>query len=102
MQEAHIRPTAHSGASGDPERLDSHVRGNDGLSRWLFVPLPAVIPTAALAHPGDHSSFTWTTFSAHLLEPDHLIFVVLIIVVGFIAFRAGRRAERQAQERRRP
>jgi hypothetical protein len=68
------------------------------------IPFPILIASAlliqpALAHPGDHSQFSWSALAAHLFEPDHLIFAALTIAVGFLAFRAGRRAERRANDR---
>jgi hydrogenase/urease accessory protein HupE len=70
------------------------------VGRWLFILGLALTPTAAYAHPGDHSQFGWLGLAEHLFEPDHLIFIALIILAGFAAFRAGRRAERQRQARR--
>jgi hydrogenase/urease accessory protein HupE len=50
--------------------------------------------TPALAHPGDHS-FIRTTADAiwHLLEPDHIVFAIVTVIVGIAAYRAGRHAE---------
>ena len=93
---------AHSRESGNPEGLDSRFRGNERIWQCAIFVLLAFVPTAAHAHPGDHSQFGWLGLAAHLFEPDHLIFIALMIVVGFLAFRAGRRAERQAQARRKP
>jgi hypothetical protein len=56
----------------------------------------------ASAHSGDHSSFDWISLAHHLIEPDHLVFVALIVLVGILAFRLGRRAERRVRDRNRP
>jgi hypothetical protein len=76
------------------------------MNRAVFLRLSfaclALGPTAASAHPGDHSTFGWTSLATHLLEPDHLVFVALIVLVGILAFRLGRRAERRARERSAP
>jgi hydrogenase/urease accessory protein HupE len=62
------------------------------------------LPSLAFAHVGDHSHFDWVGFWAHLFEPDHLFFAAVTIVVGFLAYRAGRRAEARSTEKliRRP
>ena len=62
----------------------------------------ALGPGPALAHPGDHSTFTLATLLGHLLEPDHLAFIALIIVAGIVAFRAGRRTEVCEREKSKP
>ena len=56
----------------------------------------------AFAHPGDHSRFDWGALAGHLLEPDHLVFLALIVVVGLLAFVAGQRVERRTRERDEP
>ena len=56
----------------------------------------------ALAHPGDHSAFTVATLLRHLLEPDHLVFIALIVLAGILAVRAGRRTAAPAREREKP
>lgn len=53
----------------------------------------------ALAHPGDHSGFTAGRLLDHLLQPDHLVFMVLIAAAGALAYRAGRRTQPRARER---
>ena len=53
----------------------------------------------ALAHPGDHARFDWRALAGHLLEPDHLAFIALIVVVGLLAFSVGRRVERRVRDR---
>jgi hydrogenase/urease accessory protein HupE len=77
--------------------------GHDGWFRTApALVLVAVSSTAAYAHPGDHSQFGWLGLAEHLFEPDHLIFIALIVLVGFATFRAGRRSERQRQARKQP
>ena len=55
--------------------------------------------TPALAHPGDHSQFSYLQLAWHLLEVDHLVFVAVTILVGVLAYRAGKRS---AQRERSP
>jgi H+/gluconate symporter-like permease len=76
------------------------------MNRAIYLGLPsaclALGSTAASAHSGDHSGFGWTSLAVHLGEPDHLVFIALIVLVGVLAFRFGRRAERRARDRRAP
>jgi hypothetical protein len=76
------------------------------MNRAIHLGLPSVDlalgATAAWAHPGDHSVLGWTSLAAHLLEPDHLVFIALIVLAGILAFRMGRRAERRARRRSAP
>jgi hydrogenase/urease accessory protein HupE len=53
-----------------------------------------LLSTPALAHPGDHSGLTFGTIAGHLMQIDHLLAIVLIVLVGVLAFSSGRRAER--------
>ena len=73
------------------------------MNRAIYLGLPSaclgLAPTAASAHPGDHSTFGWASLAMHLIEPDHLVFVALIVLVGLLAFRLGRRAERRVRDR---
>lgn len=55
----------------------------------------------ALAHPGDHSGFSWSALGEHLLEPDHLAFIVLALAVAVLAFALGRRFGARARQRER-
>jgi hypothetical protein len=75
---------------------------NRALQFGLASTCLALGSTAASAHPGDHGGFGWAALAAHLAEPDHLVFVALIVLVGVLAFRIGRRAERPARQRRAP
>ena len=76
------------------------------MKRALFVGLSlgvlALGSTAASAHLGDHTGFGWISLARHLFEPDHLVFIALIVLVGLLAWRLGRRAERRARARGRP
>jgi hydrogenase/urease accessory protein HupE len=54
----------------------------------------------AFAHVGDHAHFDWAGIIAHLVEPDHLFFAAVTIITGFLAFRAGRKVEARAIEKR--
>ena len=38
----------------------------------------------------------------HVIEPDHLVLIALIVLVGVLAFRIGRRTERRARDRSAP
>ena len=58
--------------------------------------------SSALAHTGEHSSFGWMSLAMHLIEPDHLVFIAMIVLVGILAFRRGRRAERRIRDRGKP
>jgi hypothetical protein len=50
------------------------------------------------AHPGDHAHLTFETLASHLLEPDHLTFIALMVVIGVLAFAACRPRLRQAEK----
>ncbi|MCA3594765.1 MAG: hypothetical protein ING72_07230 [Methylobacterium sp.] len=62
----------------------------------LFLLLPSV----ALAHPGEHAHLDWMSALAHFFEPDHIFFAIVTIIAGLLAYRAGRRAEARAIEKR--
>ena len=51
----------------------------------------------ANAHPGGHAQMSWLEFARHYTEPDHLAFLALAVLVGWLAFRWGRRIEARAQ-----
>lgn len=46
-----------------------------------------------LLHIGDHTGFTLRQLATHVLEPDHLAFAAVTILVGIGAYRYGRRVE---------
>jgi hypothetical protein len=56
-----------------------------------------LLPSAAIAHQGDHSGFTADGLLAHLLEPDHLVFLALLLVLGVVALRMARRAKERSK-----
>ncbi len=62
----------------------------------------ALSATATSAHPGDHTAFGWKSLAAHLFEPDHLVFIALIVLVGLLGYRLARWTERRVSERSRP
>jgi hydrogenase/urease accessory protein HupE len=70
----------------------------------IFAPLLALSvslsASPAMAHPGDHAIFSAAALAEHLLEPDHLVFIALVVLVAILAYRVGRRAE--ARQRRKP
>lgn len=53
-----------------------------------LVPVLMLLPSAALAHPGDHHA----TGLLHLLaEPDHLAMIALVVaVLGYAIYRRVR------------
>lgn len=68
------------------------------LLRISLLVLLGVLP--ALAHPGDHSAFSWAQLADHLFEPDHFVFLALIVITGVLAYRLGRRAEARRRAER--
>ncbi|MEZ5850612.1 MAG: hypothetical protein R3D68_08195 [Hyphomicrobiaceae bacterium] len=59
----------------------------------------ALAATPALAHPGDHGHMAILEAVQHYAEPDHLAFLALTILVGWLAYRTGRRVEAKARGR---
>jgi hypothetical protein len=59
-----------------------------------------LLPSAALAHPGEHAHLDWVGALAHLFEPDHLFFAAVMVIASVLAYRAGRRAEARAHLRK--
>ena len=55
----------------------------------------------AAAHPGDHVQMSLPELVAHYAEPDHLAFLALTVIVGWLAYRAGRKAEARIQAKTR-
>lgn len=51
--------------------------------RTILVCLAALLPLAALAHPGDHSAVPPTHA---LTAPDHLAVLIALIVVAGLAY----------------
>ena len=68
------------------------------MPAWLIAILAFATP--AMAHPGDHATMSWGQLVIHYAEPDHLAFLALTVVVGWLAYRAGRRAEARQSARR--
>jgi hypothetical protein len=68
--------------------------------RLSLALMTAAIATPAYAHTGDHS-FLRTSVDAlwHVLEPDHVVFALLTLLVGIMAYRAGRNSGRRAEAR---
>jgi hypothetical protein len=60
------------------------------LSGMLLLP---TLAGPAAAHPGDHTRMPLTELISHYAEADHLAFLALTVIVGWLAYRAGRRAE---------
>jgi hypothetical protein len=46
-----------------------------------------------LLHIGDHTGFSLRHLATHVLEPDHLAFAAITVLVGVCAYRYGRRVE---------
>jgi hypothetical protein len=68
-------------------------------SLLLFI-AAALAPQPAAAHPGDHVHLSLAELIAHYAEPDHLAFLALTVIVGWLAFHAGRRLEARLQTKR--
>ena len=52
--------------------------------------------TVAAAHPGEHGHMSLVQIIGHYAEADHLAFLALTVIVGWVAYRLGRRAEAHA------
>ena len=62
--------------------------------RLFFITVFAAIPSALLAHPGDHGGFDAAGFLAHLMGyADHAVLLMLGVAIGLGAarFLHGRR-----------
>ena len=57
----------------------------------------AGVATPALAHPGEHAQMSLLEIAKHYAEPDHLAFLALTVLVGWLAFRWGRHVEAKSQ-----
>jgi hydrogenase/urease accessory protein HupE len=64
--------------------------------RYVAVAFFALLATPASAHPGEHARMSVVQLINHYAEPDHLAFLALTVIVGWVAYRAGRRAEARA------
>lgn len=63
----------------------------------IFCSVTTAAVTPALAHSGDHSGMSLVEVIGHYAEADHLFFLALSVLVGVLAFRAGRRFEAKAR-----
>ena len=54
----------------------------------------------AAAHSGNHARMSLTELVTHYAEADHLAFLALTVIVGWLAYRAGRRAEARVRVER--
>lgn len=70
------------------------------MKKLAMCALLVLLPSAAFAHPGDHTHLDWMGLLTHLFEPDHLFFAVLTITASVLAYRAGRRAEARIKVRK--
>jgi hypothetical protein len=59
-----------------------------------------LLPSAALAHAGDHGDLDFAAALAHLFEPDHIVFAAVTVIAILLAYRAGRRAEARVHVRK--
>lgn len=55
-----------------------------------------ILATPGHAHPGNHAHMGLLETIQHYAEPDHLAFLVLTVVIAWVAFRIGRCAEVRA------
>ena len=66
----------------------------------LAVAAGVLATTPAAAHPGDHARMSLMELVTHYAEADHLAFLALTVIVGWLAYRAGRRVEARARVER--
>ena len=71
-------------------------------ARLTFAAVASLLATPALAHPGGHEHMTFLELVQHVAQPDHLALLALIVIVGWLAFRSGRRIEAKAKAAARP
>ena len=56
-----------------------------------LLPITLFAPTAALAHPGDHTGFSLQTAIAHLAaEPDHVAIILAVVAAGLVLLYRSR------------
>ena len=79
--------------SGHPRRASKRRSAGIAASMGMAWCWPAQ------AHPGGHAHMSWLELARHYAEPDHLAFLALTVIVGWLAFRWGRRIEARAQGR---
>ena len=66
-----------------------------------FLAATLLTTQTAAAHPGDHVHMSLSQLIAHYAEADHLAFLALTVIVGCLAYRAGRRTEARVQSKAR-
>jgi len=49
-----------------------------------LLPLALILPTAALAHSGDHGSASW---GHALTQPDHLLALAAVAALAWFGYR---------------
>lgn len=69
------------------------------LKRTALLALSLIVATPAAAHPGGHSHMSLLELVQHYAEPDHLAFLVLAVIVGWLAYALGRRVEARVRAR---
>jgi hydrogenase/urease accessory protein HupE len=69
-------------------------------SRIAIYLLVLAASSPAFAHQGDHTHFDLAGLIAHVFETDHIVFALIAVLTGVLAYRAGRRAEARAHIRR--
>jgi hypothetical protein len=67
----------------------------------VILAMTAIASSPAAAHPGDHVHMSIGEMIAHYAEADHLAFLALTVIVGWLAYRAGRRTEARIQAKAR-
>ncbi len=56
-----------------------------------FLILAMLVPTAALAHPGDHGGLSVQAMIAHFAaEPDHVAVIFAVVAAGLALFYRSR------------
>jgi hypothetical protein len=70
------------------------------MKQFAHFPL-LFLPAPAFAHVGDHSGFDVASLLAHVFETDHIVFALLAVLMGVLAYRAGRRQEAKLKEAKR-
>ncbi|MFM9942257.1 MAG: hypothetical protein ACKVP7_22465 [Hyphomicrobiaceae bacterium] len=68
-------------------------------NRFLLALSACLVATPALAHPGEHGRMSAVEVIQHYAEPDHLAFLALTVLVGWLGYRYGRRVEARAAAR---
>ncbi len=70
------------------------------LKRSVLLALSLIIVTPAAAHPGGHGHMSFLELVRHYAEPDHLAFLALTVIVGWLAYALGRRVEARQRANR--